>query len=98
MTQGSGPPTIGQKLKDMRKKSGMTQKVLAKKLNISVRTLQFYEDDTSDIPTRKLIAACIYCNCDIMGLLEDFLPARLLSGTKAAKSDPSETTERTIKK
>lgn len=98
MTKSAPVVTLGAKLREMRKNSGKTQKQLAAKLGVCVRTLQDYEHDVSDIPTKKLLSAVIYCNCDIFQLMADFLPARLLCGTKAKNHNLSDTTERTIKK
>jgi transcriptional regulator with XRE-family HTH domain len=53
--------TLGDKLKAMRKNSGKTQKDLAHILGVCVRTVQDYEHSVSDIPTPKMIKACIYC-------------------------------------
>ena len=62
------------KLKEMRQKANMTQNQLAKKTNISIRTLQSYEQgakifDNARIDT--IMKICLALNCKISDVIEN---------------------------
>lgn len=46
--------TIGEKIKEVRKRKGMTQKELSEKIGVSVPTLQRYENESSGLNIEKL--------------------------------------------
>ena len=52
-----------ERIKNMREDLDMTQKELAKILNISQRTLSHYELGTRDVPTQVLIALADFYKC-----------------------------------
>ena len=59
-------------LKEIREKQGLSQSQLAKKANISLRTLQHYEQQTSNIDNAKLdtlINLAVALNCNIRDIL-----------------------------
>lgn len=58
-----------ERIKNMREDLDMTQKDLAKILNISQRTLSHYELGTRDIPTETLIALADFYHCSTDYLL-----------------------------
>lgn len=58
-----------ERIKNMREDLDMTQKDLAKILNISQRTLSHYELGTRDIPTQTLIALADFYHCSTDYLL-----------------------------
>jgi len=55
----------GEKMKWIRKDSGLLQKELAKILNLSVYTYSHYETQDTIIPIKHLIAFCDYFNISI---------------------------------
>lgn len=62
------------KLKELRKKKGLTQKKLAEISNINLRTLQDYEIKRKSIDGAKiktLLKLCISLNCELADILED---------------------------
>lgn len=62
------------KLKEMRKKSGMSQSQLAEKSGIYIRTLQSYEQGRMDFDharVDKIISAAIALNCNLSDLITD---------------------------
>lgn len=59
-----------ERIRNMREDLDMKQKDLAKKLNISQRTLSHYELGTRDIPTQILIALADLYDCSTDYLLE----------------------------
>ena len=58
-----------ERIKNMREDLDMTQKELAKILNISQRTLPHYELGTRDVPTQVLIALADFYKCSTDYLL-----------------------------
>lgn len=58
-----------ERIKNMREDLDMTQKELAKILNISQRTLSHYELGTRDVPTQVLIALADFYKCSTDYLL-----------------------------
>lgn len=61
-------------LKEIREKQGLSQSQLAKKANISLRTLQHYEQQTSNIDGAQLdtlINLALALNCNIKDLLNN---------------------------
>lgn len=62
------------KLKEMRKKSGMSQSQLAEKSGIYIRTLQYYEQGKMNFDHArmdKIISAALALNCNISDIIED---------------------------
>lgn len=62
------------KLKEMRKKSGMSQSQLAAKSGIYIRTLQYYEQGKMNFDHArmdKIISAALALNCNISDIIED---------------------------
>lgn len=47
--------TVGKRIKESRKRQGISQRKLATKIGIKVTTLSAYETDTNDIPSKVLL-------------------------------------------
>lgn len=60
--------TLGQKIKELRIKSGITQKGLAEKLNVSFQTVSKWENDENepDIATLKMLSSTFECSIDYL--------------------------------
>ncbi|CAM3845107.1 helix-turn-helix domain-containing protein [Pseudoalteromonas maricaloris] len=59
----------GDDLKAMRKKAGISQEQMAKKLGCSLKTITNYELDVSDIRSKLLFQWFMYCKIDAKSLL-----------------------------
>ena len=70
--------TVGERLKQLREKSGMSQVDFAAKLNVSKQNLYKYENDIiTNIPSDKIESAARICNVSpayIMGWGNDLSP------------------------
>lgn len=61
-------------LKDKRKEKGLTQKELAKEINVHYRTIQLYEENyrnINDATLSRLLDICKVLNCKITDILSD---------------------------
>jgi transcriptional regulator with XRE-family HTH domain len=62
------------RLKEFREKSGLSQLELAKEINISVRTLQAYEQNQREFAGAKLdtiLKTCIILKCTLKEMFAD---------------------------
>jgi len=60
---------VYERIRNLREDSDLTQEEFAKKLNISQRTLSYYESGTRNIPIDVLIRIADYFNCSTDYLL-----------------------------
>jgi transcriptional regulator with XRE-family HTH domain len=63
---------IGETLIDMRKSSGKTQKEIAARIDVDIRTLRDYESNKTEIPAVKLFQVIAFCQFDLASILERF--------------------------
>lgn len=62
------------KLKRMRQHSGLTQSELAKKVNVNLRTLQYYEQGVKQLDHARIdtiLKICLELGCDISDIMEE---------------------------
>lgn len=57
-------------LKTLRQEKGISQKELAKELNVSYKTISHYETGVSEPPIEIIVKIKKYFNCDYEDLLE----------------------------
>ncbi len=57
-------------LKTLRQEKGISQKELAKELNVSYKTISYYETGVSEPPIEIIVKIKKYFNCDYEDLLE----------------------------
>jgi transcriptional regulator with XRE-family HTH domain len=63
---------IGDLLIDMRMQSGKTQKQIADRIGVNVKTLRDYEREESEIPAPKLLHVISFCRYDLVGIIKAF--------------------------
>ena len=62
------------KLKQIRQNAGLTQSELAKKINVNLRTLQYYEQGVKQLDHARIdtiLKICVELNCDISDIMEE---------------------------
>lgn len=62
------------KLKQIRQHSGLTQSELAKKVNINLRTLQYYEQGVKQLDHARIdtiLKICLELDCNISDIMEE---------------------------
>lgn len=72
---------MNQKLKQLRQAAGLSQSQFAKKAEMSVRTLQHYEQGSKDFNNARIdtiIKACIVLNCKLEDIIDNQEYIRLL--------------------
>ena len=65
---------MNQKLKQLRQAAGLSQSQFAKKAEMSVRTLQHYEQGSKDFNNARIdtiIKACIVLNCKLEDIIDN---------------------------
>lgn len=65
---------MNQKLKKMRQAAGLSQSQFAEKAEMSVRTLQHYEQGSKDFDHARIdtiLRACLVLNCKLEDIIEN---------------------------
>ena len=65
---------MNQKLKQLRQAAGLSQSQFAKKAEMSVRTLQHYEQGSKDFNNARIdtiMKACIVLNCRLEDIIDN---------------------------
>ena len=71
------PKEIGRKIKQLRRQRGLTQSMLAERINVSYQQVQKYEQGHSRISVQRLSAIARALDCPISVFLPDEKPLRV---------------------